>query len=199
MPSASARAVALKPAYFAAKSSLGEATATAAPSSMPSGSISGGGASACTSTTSRSEVLALDFSTAEVGELSTTGASLGSTAVAGAASLVDSSGRAGAASRNPDGVAHAIVETISTSPYVTKVGFEDLWGGGDRDFDDLVFSFSNLRTAGGSPFPSNDTGGSDTTGTAVTSGAVDEPQTLLLFGSGLAVLGLLRRRAQNAE
>ena len=46
----------------------------------------------------------------------------------------------GPASRNPDGIAHA--EVTETGLRTFLVGFEDLYGGGDRDFDDNVFQFT---------------------------------------------------------
>jgi hypothetical protein len=39
---------------------------------------------------------------------------------------------------NPDGINHVISYAIEDSPYLL-IGFEDLYGGGDRDFNDLVF------------------------------------------------------------
>ena len=77
----------------------------------------------------------------------------------------------GAGSRNPDGIEHAIVDA---GPSVTTVGFEDLFGGGDRDFDDTVFSFSNAGT--------------------VSHGVPDAGATLPLLTSGIAGLALLRRK-----
>lgn len=50
----------------------------------------------------------------------------------------------GPGSRNPDGIPHAIVDD-SFAPGETSVGFEDLYGGGDRDYDDTVFSFTNVK------------------------------------------------------
>jgi hypothetical protein len=53
----------------------------------------------------------------------------------------------GPASRNPDGVAHA--EVTETGVRTFLVGFEDLFGGGDRDYDDNVFRFTgNLAPTG---------------------------------------------------
>ena len=46
----------------------------------------------------------------------------------------------GTASRNPDGILHAIVDDLGGGVFV--VGFEDLFGGGDRDFDDNRFRFT---------------------------------------------------------
>ncbi len=48
--------------------------------------------------------------------------------------------RMGPASRNPDGIEHAGVD--NTAPGVAIVGFEDLLGGGDLDYDDNVFKFT---------------------------------------------------------
>ena len=45
----------------------------------------------------------------------------------------------GPGDRNPDGIPHAAVEWLE--PGVAVVGFEDLYGGGDRDYDDVVFIF----------------------------------------------------------
>lgn len=72
----------------------------------------------------------------------------------------------GAASRNPDQLMHAAVNDLGGG--VFTVGFEDLFGGGDRDYDDHNFKFS---------------GGLTTT--------VPEPSTLLLLG--LSVVGLAKR------
>ena len=46
----------------------------------------------------------------------------------------------GPASRNPDGIAHAVVTETGVRTFL--VGFEDLFGGGDRDYDDNVFQFT---------------------------------------------------------
>jgi hypothetical protein len=47
--------------------------------------------------------------------------------------------RLGPAGRNPDGLAHAVVDFDVDGCAV--VGFEDLFGGGDRDYDDNKFRF----------------------------------------------------------
>jgi hypothetical protein len=46
----------------------------------------------------------------------------------------------GPASRNPDRIAHAKVTETGVRTFV--VGFEDGFGGGDRDYDDNVFQFT---------------------------------------------------------
>jgi len=46
----------------------------------------------------------------------------------------------GPASRNPDRVAHA--EVTETGVRTFLVGFEDVFGGGDRDYDDNIFQFT---------------------------------------------------------
>lgn len=47
--------------------------------------------------------------------------------------------RVGPGARNPDGLAHAMVDFDAAGCAV--VGFEDLFGGGDRDYDDNKFKF----------------------------------------------------------
>jgi hypothetical protein len=51
----------------------------------------------------------------------------------------------GPASRNPDNVAHAIVN-YQFALGQTFVGFEDIFGGGDRDYNDLQFTLTNVRS-----------------------------------------------------
>ncbi len=85
----------------------------------------------------------------------------------------------GRAARNPDRVVHAIGEAWAGSSAIPATGmlirFEDLFGGGDRDFDDLVFVVSNVSTS-----------------------ATPEPTTMALVGLG-AVAIALRRRAQRSR
>ncbi|HEY7559263.1 MAG TPA: DUF4114 domain-containing protein [Candidatus Binatia bacterium] len=81
----------------------------------------------------------------------------------------------GAAGRNPDGIAHAYVDG-QYALNATYVGFEDVFGGGDLDYDDLKFSFTNTRAE-----------------------TLPEPATFLLLGTGLGALALTRRlRRANA-
>ena len=121
--------------------------------------------------------------------------------------------------RNADGIGHAAVEGGEGH---VLVGFEDLFGGGDFDYDDLVFAFTNVGftsasdpdgTIGSGSGSSGGSGGGGSGGSgpdqAPENGgvsqagpgggdlpvAVDEPGTLLLFGSGLAALvGVMRRQ-----
>jgi len=66
----------------------------------------------------------------------------------------------GPASRNPDGIAHA--EVTETGARTFRVGFEDVFGGGDRDYDDNVFQFTgnlapNRPPPAGDPTPTTPT------------------------------------------
>lgn len=75
----------------------------------------------------------------------------------------------GPASRNPDGLAHAKLTYLDPSKAIGRFEFEDWWGGGDRDYNDLVFK--------------------------VTSQPIPEAGTLGLIGAGLVpAAGILVRR-----
>ena len=52
--------------------------------------------------------------------------------------------RTGPASRNADGIAHAVVQCRGEGK--ARVSFEDSFGGGDRDFDDVQFEITTSST-----------------------------------------------------
>ncbi len=80
----------------------------------------------------------------------------------------------GPASRNADGLIHAAVDATARAGWL-RVGFEDIYGGGDRDYDDNVFDFrGGLRTN------------------------VPEPGSLALVGLALAAAGAAARRRSAA-
>ncbi|MDH3634256.1 MAG: DUF4114 domain-containing protein [Gammaproteobacteria bacterium] len=81
----------------------------------------------------------------------------------------------GDASRNPDNLIHAnVFNTVTGAGFVESwiVGFEDLLGGGDNDFND-AFIRVNLAAA------------------------VPEPSVIALFAAGLLGLGFARRRMRS--
>lgn len=68
----------------------------------------------------------------------------------------DESFYSGDPSRNPDGLAHALAITTFdelTNTYVTTVGFEDLLGGGDEDYNDFEFLLTNVIDPPSLPAP----------------------------------------------
>jgi hypothetical protein len=80
----------------------------------------------------------------------------------------------GPGTNNIDGLAHALV-TVGADGR-TFVSFEDMVGGGDRDFNDHMFSLTNVRTA---------------------VAAVPESSTLAMMAAGLGILGFLGRRRRT--
>ncbi len=81
---------------------------------------------------------------------------------------------------NPDRINHVVAFTLPSSPYLI-IGFEDLLGGGDRDFNDLLFAVdigaANVQALAGS-----------------------EPMTLAMFGAlGSLVIAARRRTARNTQ
>lgn len=86
--------------------------------------------------------------------------------------------RTGPGAGNPDGLAHAFVTyNLGGDPGRTGVGFEDIFGGGDLDFDDHLFSFTNIRAVN----------------------AVPEPETYALMLAGLGVVGWAARRRKASR
>lgn len=83
----------------------------------------------------------------------------------------------GSGSANPDGIAHAAVDV---TPAGTSVGFEDTYGGGDRDYNDLLFAFTNTSNVA----------------VPVTS-AVPEPAGWAFFITGFGAVGAAMRRRQR--
>ncbi|MBI2952035.1 DUF4114 domain-containing protein [bacterium] len=87
------------------------------------------------------------------------------------------------ASLNQDGLEHVIALhtkafALNDSPYLI-LGFEDLWGGGDQDFNDLVFAV--------------DVGARNVNGLV----QGDEPSTVVLLGSFLGLALYLMNRRTN--
>ena len=79
----------------------------------------------------------------------------------------------GDAGRNPDSFMHAAYDI--TSNQTLNIGFEDIFNGGDRDYDDLVFSLSNVSVG-------------------PTLSPVPEPETFGMLALGLTLLGFVARR-----
>lgn len=83
--------------------------------------------------------------------------------------------RTGPGAGNPDGLAHADITYNFGGAGRTRVGFEDLFGGGDKDYNDHNFSFTNVQA----PIP--------------------EPSTYALMLAGLGAVGFLARRRKSTQ
>lgn len=83
----------------------------------------------------------------------------------------------GLGSNNPDGLVHAGVDiNYFNSPNTVLVGFEDLYNGGDKDFNDMLFSVSNVSVS-----------------------AVPEPSTYAMMIGGLGLVGLMAARRSRKK
>ena len=88
----------------------------------------------------------------------------------------------GPGSRNVDGLDHAYVRGGRSNVFVA---FEDLLGGGDRDYNDVVFRFSGVTTSYTRPVLTR----SDSR-----IGTASAPTGLFLMLSGIGLLALAHRR-----
>ena len=103
----------------------------------------------------------------------------------------------GPAANNPDNVAHAAVVTNFNGTGRTLVGFEDMRGGGDKDFNDYVFSLtstSDTAPATGTQTQTNTGAGSG----GVSVSAVPESEDYVMIAFGLLAIGWLGRRRPRA-
>lgn len=73
---------------------------------------------------------------------------------------------------NVDSLPHALVRQVDGRTYVS---FEDIVGGGDKDYNDHMFSFTNVSVT-----------------------AVPEPSTIALMLAGMGVIGFLGARRRKA-
>ena len=103
----------------------------------------------------------------------------------------------GPGSRNDDGLAHAFLNEAFGEEGEALVSFEDLLGGGDRDYNDVEFSFTNVAATATAPAAvaaealNTDIDGNGT--------QIPEPSSVILLGSGLIGLGAWqwRRNKKN--
>jgi uncharacterized protein DUF4114 len=83
--------------------------------------------------------------------------------------------RMGEGSSNPDGVAHGRVNYLPN--HLTLIGFEDVFGGGDFDYNDV-----QVQVAGD-----------------IGVGEIPEPSAMLLFAMGLPLMALLGSRIHLSD
>lgn len=96
----------------------------------------------------------------------------------------------GPKSANADGAEHAKAVTTYDSAldqYMTMVGMEDLWGGGDMDYNDFQFLLSNVID----PL--------DTLAVPGALASVPEPGPIALLGIGALMFGWMGRRARKTR
>jgi Domain of unknown function (DUF4114) len=89
----------------------------------------------------------------------------------------------GPGSRNADGLEHAYLSDHGRNNYY--VGLEDLYGGGDRDYNDTVLRFSGGVTGNA---------GGPTARLSTKAGTVAEPASILLVLTGIGLLTWMSRR-----
>lgn len=78
---------------------------------------------------------------------------------------------------NPDGISHVVAGVLPEQGLLT-LGFEDLYGGGDRDYDDVVFAIDiGVENA-----------------TKIAAGAPEPGEWALMIVGTLTLMGLARRR-----
>ncbi len=83
----------------------------------------------------------------------------------------------GPAARNPDNIIHGAIDSTARAGWL-RVGFEDILGGGDLDYDDNVFDFRG----------------------SVVTGSVPEPGSLALVGlAALTAWGASKRSSKLAK
>ena len=92
--------------------------------------------------------------------------------------------------RNLDGLVHSLIQGTTGQ---LLVGFEDLLGGGDFDYNDLVFALTNVDAIVGA----GEVGDSVDPGGIALEAAVDEPGSLLMLGSGLGALVWVMKRQSH--
>jgi len=92
---------------------------------------------------------------------------------------------AGPGSRNADGIDHAYVRGSRSGVYL---GFEDLYGGGDRDYNDTIYRLTGVTT---SPRVA---GGPTTAPSSDRTSSVPEPGIVGLLLVGIGFLGYRYRK-----